>query len=96
MGNQDSMHRNPLRDRQSQGEEDSENQRSQNEDPEDNNNGGLLGATLDLFSLLTLNLRQYTCGEWKSKNLKFSDLEKASNSDNKSKYEEIKGRVRAL
>ena len=50
------MHRNPFRDRQSQGEGDSEN-------PEDNNNGGLLRATLDLFSLLTLNLRQYTCDE---------------------------------
>ena len=63
MDNQDSMHRNNLHDRQFQDEGDSENQRSQNQDPEDNNNGRLLGATLDLFSLSTLNLRQYTCGE---------------------------------
>ena len=63
MGNQDSIHRNPMLDSQSQDEIDSENLRNQIENPEDNNDGGLLGVTLDLFSLLTLNVREYTCDE---------------------------------
>ena len=65
------------------------NQRRQNEYLEDNNAELFIWAFFDTFKVISFDQTRYTCDEWKNKNLKFSDLEKASNSDNKLKYGQI-------
>ena len=100
MESQDSIQRNIPYNRQSQDEEDSGNQRRKDEKPEDNNpennRKNTFDSLLDLISFLSLYIKRYTCDEWKNQKLKFSDLSKASNSDNKLKYDEIEDCVKNI
>ena len=99
MESQDSIQRNIPYNRQSQDEEDSGNQRKEDDKPEDNNSDNwknTYDSLLDLISFLSLYIKRYKCEEWKHQNLKFSDLAKASNSDNKLKYDEIEDCVKNI
>ena len=89
MGNRDSAQRNSEVARRSESDdENSENQRM-------NDRRGLFDALLNLKFTLNLLLKKYTCDEWKNKNLKFSDLAKASNPENKPKYDQIQNEIEA-
>ena len=90
MGNKDSTQGNSEVGIRSEGDyENSENQRM-------SNSWGLFDALLHFKFSLNLLLKLYICREWNNKKLQFSDLAKASNPENKSKYDQIQNEIEKI